>query len=46
MAKTTTLLSPDGREYRTGSKTEVTRLKALGYTEAKPKPPPKKTSDS
>lgn len=32
----TTLYAPDGREYRTASSTEVTRLKSSGYTEEAP----------
>lgn len=29
--KETTLVSKDGREYRTANRNEITRLKALGY---------------
>lgn len=32
----TTLYAPDGREYRTASSTEVTRLKSSGYSEEAP----------
>lgn len=35
-----TLLSPDGRPYTTADRAEITRLKALGYTEQPQKPPP------
>lgn len=36
-AKAVTLYHPDGREYVTSDATEVTRLKAHGYTETSPK---------
>lgn len=36
MAERTTLYSPDGRPYETGSPTEITRLKAYGYSATPP----------
>lgn len=33
------LTSPKGEKYETTSKVEATRLKAYGYTEAKPSAP-------
>lgn len=41
--KRTTLYTPDGRSYQTADATEITRLKARGYTETDPT---KKTSGS
>lgn len=32
-----TLYSPEGAEYRTSSRREITRLKARGYRDTKPK---------
>jgi hypothetical protein len=43
MAKGTTLYTPDGRSYVTSDPTEITRLKAQGYSETDPN---KKTSTS
>jgi hypothetical protein len=34
-----TLYSPNGEKYVTGSRTEITRLKAQGYTEKKQSAP-------
>jgi hypothetical protein len=34
----TTLYSPTGDKYETGSTSEITRLKSRGYTEKKPTP--------
>ena len=42
--KETTLVSKDGREYRTANRNEITRLQALGYKHKKaaaPAPKPK-----
>lgn len=36
--ETTTLYHPDGRKYVATGATEVTRLKAQGYSEKAPKP--------
>lgn len=33
----TVLVSPSGEEYETGDKSEVTRLRAAGYTDKKPR---------
>jgi hypothetical protein len=38
MADTKTLFSPAGEKYETGSRAEVTRLIAAGYSEKKPTP--------
>ena len=38
MPKQHTLVSPDGVEYQTSDVTEVTRLKARGYTDKADKP--------
>ena len=39
-----TLVSPAGEEYQTGSRVEITRLKAQGYKEKTSKQPAKSDS--
>lgn len=36
MSKETTLYTADGRAYNTSDPTEITRLKAYGYTDVDP----------